>query len=146
MVITGEVVKAAATCSQEKVLKIIKEHFNISPYKEESTIAHFYNAAKFGKGEVLQKLLAEVVNPDFKNIRHVSPLWIAATNGHFRAVQILLDTRVVDVNSQSISGRPPLFWAAAHGYQNIIELLIQFRVDTTLVDVDGNSPLSIAKQ
>ncbi|KAG9230727.1 ankyrin repeat-containing domain protein, partial [Amylocarpus encephaloides] len=86
------------------------------------------------------------VNPDFKNIRHVSALWIAATNGYFRAVHILLDTRLVNVNSQSISSRPPLFWATAHGYQNIIELLIQFRADPTLVDVDGNTPLSIAKQ
>lgn len=94
----------------------------------------------------MQKLLAEVVNPDFKNIRHVSPLWIAATNGHFRAVQILLDTRLVNVNSQSISSRPPLFGATAGGHQIIIELLLQFGADPTLVDVDGNTPLSIPKQ
>jgi len=51
VVIIEEVVKAAAACGQEEVLKIIEERFMISPSKEQWSIAQFYNAAKSGKEE-----------------------------------------------------------------------------------------------
>src|SRR4051812_38694321 len=82
IVATKEAVKAAATCGQERVLKTIEEHFKISPSEEEWSIAQFYDAATSGIEDTIQKLLAEGVKPDLKNRRHVSPLWIAATNGH----------------------------------------------------------------
>ena len=144
--ITEEVLKAAATCGQDGVLKIIEEKFKISPSKEEWSIAQFYNAAKFGKADTIQKLLAEGVKPDLKNSRHVSPLWISAANGHLRVVQLLLRTKIVDVNAKSIYGRPPIFWAAAEGNENIVILLLTAGADRTLEDIDGKTPLSVAKK
>ena len=144
--ITEEVVKAAATCGQDGVLKIIEEKFKISPSKEEWSIAQFYNAAKFGKADTIQKLLAEGVKPDLKTSRHVSPLWISAAKGHLRVVQLLLRTKIVDVNAKSISGRPPIFWAAAEGNENIVRLLLTAGADRTLEDIDGKTPLLVAKK
>ena len=146
VMITEEVVKVAATCGQDGVLKIIEEKFKISPSKEEWSIAQFYNAAKFGKAYTIQKLLAEGVKPDLKNSRHVSPLWISAAYGHLRVVQLLLRTKIVDVNTKSISGRPPIFWAAAEGNKNIVKLLLTAGADRTLEDIDGKTPLSVAKK
>ena len=62
VMITEGVVKAAATCGQDGVLKIIEENFKISLSKKEWSIAQFYNAAKFGYIDTTQKLLAEGVN------------------------------------------------------------------------------------
>ena len=123
VMITEEVMKAAATCGQDGVLKIIEEIFKISPSKEERSIAQFYNAAKFEKTNITQKLLAEGVKPDLQNSRHVFPLWISAANGHLGVVQVLLRTKIVDVNAKSISERSPIFEAAARGYKNIVRLL-----------------------
>ncbi|PMD49999.1 ankyrin repeat protein, partial [Hyaloscypha bicolor E] len=109
-------------------------------------IAQLYNAAKFGKEDAIRKLLAEGVEPDLKSLRHVSPLWISATRGHLKVVQILLSTKLVDVNSQSTTGRPPIFWAAASGYHDIVRLLLQAGADPSLIDENGNTLLSIAKQ
>ena len=146
VMITEEVVKAAVTCGQDGVLKIIEEKFKISPSKEEWSIAQFYNAARFGKADTIQKLLAEGVKPDLKNSRHVSPLWISAANGHLRVVQLLLRTKIVDVNTKSIYGQPPIFWAAAEGNENIVRLLLTAGADRTLEDIDGKTPLSVAKK
>ena len=146
MMITEEVVKAAVTCGQDRVLKTIEEKFKISPSKEEWSIAQFYNAAKFGKADTIQKILAEGVKPDLKNSRHVSPLWISAANGHLRVVQLLLRSKIVDINTKSIYGQPPIFWAAAEGNENIVRLLLTAGADRTLEDIDGKTPLSVAKK
>jgi hypothetical protein len=52
VVITEEVVKAAATSSQEEVLKVIEKSLKIPLSKEEWSIAQFYNAAKAGKQDI----------------------------------------------------------------------------------------------
>ena len=100
----------------------------------------------FGKEDELQKLLAEGVKPDLKNPRHVSPLWISASNGFVKVVEILLRIKSVDVNAKSISGRPPIFWAAAHGHEEIVRLLLEAGADRSLEDIDGRTPLSMAKK
>jgi Ankyrin repeats (3 copies) len=146
IVITDEVVQTAVTCGQEEVLRIFEKQFKLSPSRENRLIAQFYNASKAGEEATIQKLLAEGVEPDLKNIRHVSPLWIAATRGYLNVVQALLDTKAVDVNSRSISGRPPIFWAAAYGEEEIVRVLLKAGADPCLVDIDGNTPLWMAKQ
>ncbi|KAH6670150.1 hypothetical protein B0J14DRAFT_517196 [Halenospora varia] len=146
VVITEEVVKAAATCGQEGVLKTIEKHYKIISSKDQWSVAQFYNAAKSGKEDTIQKLLAEGVEPDLKNPRHVSPLWVAATNGNLRVVQVLLGTKLVDVNSKSIAGRPPVFWAAARGHEDIVKLLLEAGADHSLEDIHGKTPLSMAKE
>jgi hypothetical protein len=146
VVITDDVVKAATTCGQERVLGFIEEWLEISLSKDDWSTAQFYNAAKSGNENIIQKLLADGVNPDLKNIRRISPLWIAATNGHCQVVKVLLATGLVEVNSESISGQHPICWAAARGHEGVVKLLLQAGADAGLIDKDGNTPLSIAKQ
>ena len=146
VIITEEVIKAAATCGQDDVLKIIEGRFKISLSKEKWSIAQFYNAAKFGKENKIQKLLIEGVKPDLKNIRHVSSLWISAANDYLRVVEILLSTKIVDVNAKNIPGQPPIFWAAARGHEDIVRLLLKAGADHTPEDIDGKTPLSMAKE
>ena len=73
-VIPEGVVKAIAKWGHEGVLKTIEENFKNSHPREQWSIAQFYNAAKSGKEGTIQKLLAEGVDPDLKNSRHISLL------------------------------------------------------------------------
>ncbi|PVH75975.1 ankyrin [Cadophora sp. DSE1049] len=146
VVITEEIVKAASTSGQESVLKLIQEDLEMSISEDQWLIAQFYNAAKLGNVDMIQQLLAKGVEPDLKNPRCVSPLWIAAVSGHHRVVQVLLSNTSVDVNSKSISARSPIFWAAARGYKAVVKLLLDAGADPGAMDIDGNTPLSKAKQ
>lgn len=145
-VIIEEVVKAAATSGQEEVIKVIEKILKFPLSEEEWPIAQFYNAAKAGKQYIIQNLLAQGFEPDLKNPRNVSPLWIAATNGYPRVVELLLGTKAVDANSKSISGRPPIFWVAAMGNESVVRFLLQAGADPTLMDKDGRTVLSMVKQ
>jgi ankyrin repeat protein len=109
-------------------------------------VAQFYNAARSGNENTVHKLLADGVKPDFKDCRNVSLLWIAATNGHYKVVQVLLATEHVEVNSKSEAGRSPIFRAAARGHKGIVELLLRAEANFGFIDEDGNTPLSIAKK
>ena len=140
-------VTAAATSGQEGVLKLINKQPNTLSFKEKwFSIAGFYNAAKAGDEETVRRLLAQGVEPDLKNPRNVSPLWIAASYGNLAIVEILLDTQAVDINSRCKFGRPPMFWAAAGGYEHVVRLLLERKANPNFADEDGQTPLSIAKQ
>jgi ankyrin repeat protein len=148
VVITEEVVKAAATSGQEQVLKLLEtlgDRFNILPSKRDWSIAYFYNAAKSGKLDVIRKLLADGINPDLKNLSHISPLWIATDNNYLEVVQILLATKLVNVNLQSLDGRSPLFLAAASGSDKMVQLLLREGADPHIIDANGDTASSIAK-
>jgi ankyrin repeat protein len=69
---------------------------------------------------------------------------VAASNGKFKSVKLLLDTQAVDINVRSISGRSPIFEAAAGGFEDIVELLLSGGANTGFRDGDGQTPLSIA--
>jgi hypothetical protein len=145
--ITDEVISSAATAGQGAVLQLVNERLNVVFSKEKwFSIAQFYNAAKAGDEDMIRSLFAQRINPDLKNIRNVSPLWQAATEGHLGVVEILLNTHAVDVNSRSIFGRPPIFWAAALGHKDVVKLLLKEGANPALADKQGQTPLSMAKQ
>lgn len=75
----------------------------------------------------------------------MTPLWIATTNGHIEVVRSLFETKSVDVNATSISGRSPIFWAAAKGYEEIVGLLLIAGADPTFIDTKGDTALSVSK-
>jgi len=145
--ITEEVVKAAATSGQEEILLLFEEQGSLHDCWEQwLPIAHLYNAAKAGDEETIRRLLAQGINPDLKNPRNVSPLWMAAAHGNSSVVGLLLDTEAVDINSRSISGRSPIFWAAAGGYEDVVELLLERGANPDIADEDGQTPLSMARK
>ncbi|KAF6782272.1 hypothetical protein CSOJ01_16013 [Colletotrichum sojae] len=86
------------------------------------------------------------VKPDVKNIRSVTPLWIAASVGHNTVVKLLTERRDVDVNSKSVSGRSPVFWPASHGYEPIVATLMEAGADPTIMDCDGNTAIMMARK
>jgi ankyrin repeat protein len=117
------------------------------PIKDEwISIATFYNAAKSGNVESVKKLLRDGAQPDMKNGRSVTPLWIAASWGHKAIVELLAQREDVNVNSLSVAGRPPIFWPSARGNEAIVSLLMAAGADPRFVDENGETAASIARK
>jgi Ankyrin repeats (3 copies) len=144
--ISESVCRAAATCGQYGVLDLICRNGFLPLQDEWISTANFYNAAKSGDVDSVKELLAEGIKPDAKNIRSVTPLWIAAARGHKSIVELLVGTEHIDVNSLSISGRSPIFWPSALGMENIVALLIDAGADLSFVDENGDTAASIARR
>lgn len=65
----------------------------------------------------------------------------AVYSNHQEIVKLLLQ-QAADVNAQNKSRETALHFALYRGNQDIIKLLIDHNADTTILDNDGNSPLS----
>jgi ankyrin repeat protein len=146
MLMNADLVKVAATCGQERVLDLLYNRYKFQDRTTWIRVAQFYNAAKDGRLDNVQRLLQEGVAPDLKNIRGVTPLWRAAAAGRAAVVEALLATGAVDANSQNIDGRTPLFRAAANGHTWVVQLLLDKGAHVHYKDNDGKTPISVARE
>ncbi|KAH8745695.1 ankyrin repeat-containing protein [Diaporthe sp. PMI_573] len=145
--ISQSVCLTAATCGQQRVLDLLYRRRRFLPLRDKwVSIAAFYNAAKSGDIASVKQHLSKGTPPDMKNAGLETPLWIAAYNGRREVVERLSQREDVNVNSCCISGRPPIFWPMACGNKRVVSMLLTAGADPSFVDVDGDTPLSIAKK
>jgi hypothetical protein len=144
--ITDAVIKSAATSGQENTLRLFDHWAQASVVaKHWIDIARLCTAAKKGDAKTILDLIQQGVPPDERDIRDITPLWHAAARGHTDTVRVLLETNAVDVNAASIGKRTPLFWSSAYGHVEVVELLLDYGAQQNYKDVDGRSPLAIAR-
>ncbi|KAK4072647.1 hypothetical protein Purlil1_13291 [Purpureocillium lilacinum] len=144
--ITDEVVAAAATCGQDGVLDLLSQNGLAHVSTEWRRVAEFYNSAKFGDISGIQQLLRAGIEPDTRNIRSETPLWVAASKGNSAVVHVLVQVAAVDVNSKSISGRSPLWWPSCKGMDRTVTILMDAGADPYLVDKNGATPITMARR
>jgi ankyrin repeat protein len=145
IVTTEEGVKLATRGQEEEEAFKPIEKYYVSSSEEKHLFNQFCKAAKDGEQNLIQELLTQGVKPDLRNTQNLSPLWIAVFYGRLGVVKLLLDTKMVDVNLKSVSGRTSIFWAAANGYEDIVKVLLQEGADVSLASKNGQTPLSMAK-
>jgi predicted component of type VI protein secretion system len=73
----------------------------------------------------------------------VTPLLIAARNGHGETVSVLIEAGA-DVNAATQDGSTPLFIAARNGHGETVSVLIEAGADVNAATQDGSTPLLIA--
>ena len=72
-----------------------------------------------------------------------TPLYMAAVEGHVKAVELLLSVENIDVNRpRTKTGRTPLFVAAQEGHLDVVKLLLGVKG----VDVNCDNPIILAHQ
>ena len=98
-----------------------------------------------GDARAVLQLAEQGVPVNNRDIRGTTPLWHAASQRHTDTVRVLLATNAVDVNAASVANRTPLFWPAAHGYVEVVKLLLNHGAQSDCIDVNGESPLTIAQ-
>lgn len=72
-----------------------------------------------------------------------TPLHYAATNGHARIVQLLLD-HYAYIDAESPQGATPLMMAARHGHPDVVRLLLDQGADARLKDHGGATAIDYA--
>ncbi|KAG9288297.1 hypothetical protein G9A89_021328 [Geosiphon pyriformis] len=112
---------------------------------KETGRTHLHNHAKRGRVQEISLLLETCANPNAKDHDGRTPLHDAAFEGHFDAVQVLLafkgDPNIEDRTKKNT----PLHEAARKGHVTIVDLLLQAGAQPNLKNLEGITPLNIAK-
>lgn len=112
-----------------------------------SPLSAMHLLAYLGCEELISELLNHGFEADAEDSTHRTPLWWAASQGHYVVVKLLLSQSFVNVNQRDLrhlSGTP-LGVAAWMGNDKTVKLLIEHGdVDVNLPDGLGDSPLSLA--
>ena len=104
-----------------------------------------FDAAWDGRAAEVLSLLRDNPGLDVNNtdtVYHCTALHFACWNRNVEVVKVLLAWKYVNVNLQDRIGRTPFAMACVFGSDLIVKLLLKdFRVNTTLENNDGCSPL-----
>ncbi|KAK5848913.1 hypothetical protein PBY51_008598 [Eleginops maclovinus] len=100
-------------------------------------------AAMYGRLQVVCMLVSAHPNLMTSHTRRHTPLHLAARNGHHSTVQTLLEAGM-DVNCVTENGSA-LHEAALFGKMDVVRLLLDSDIDTSLTDCKGRTALEILR-
>jgi hypothetical protein len=100
-------------------------------------------AVNAGNKELVERLLANKVNVNARNLNGWTPLFYAAMANYTNILEMLL-TNHAEVNVKDHSGETPLSLAATFGHRDAAELLLANGADINAKGVNGWTPLQTA--
>ena len=109
---------------------------------QNESVLHF--AARGGHQEAALELLKRGANPNCRDTRGLTPLFVACRHGHMGIVALLLDYNC-DVNSQDAqTGKTTLHWAIQHGSLEAVMELLDCGSDPNIKDRNWQTPFMLA--
>jgi len=93
----------------------------------------------------LEALAAAGANPCAVDERGSEALMAAAYRGHVAVARWILDHANCDVNHRTGAGQTALMMASLFGREEVVGLLLERGADPGIVDLDGNTASSLAK-
>jgi len=102
-----------------------------------------WDATYQGNIEAVKQHLAAGTDVNAKNRDGVTPLHLAALEGHKEIAELLIAADA-DVNAKDNRGGTPLHFAASQGWKESAELLITAGAEVNAKDKRGRTPLGIA--
>ena len=103
-----------------------------------------FEAAANGKTKTVLRN-AHMTNINLVNENHLTPLWIAAKNGHTKTVMALVKQCDAEVDTPDARNRTPVWAAAQNGHTETVKALVKYcNANCTEPDMDGLSPMYVA--
>ena len=97
--------------------------------------------------DLLQKLIDEEINLNYRDEMGFSVLHYAVDEGNFKICEILIKTNLIDVNLKSLNeGKTPLHISCQNGYFDISKLLLLNNAEINISDNERNTPLHYSIQ
>lgn len=108
----------------DKCIKLLEEAGASPVIGDEVRASLIYNSQNYRGTVILHEKLLREKNVTFTNVSKMTPLHIAAEEGHVEACKALL-RRGARVDPCDKYGRTPLLWAALYGHETILKLLLK---------------------
>jgi len=135
---------ALCECGEASMISLLKQ---VSLDEIAGLVAHemlLHYAVNCGLGSVVSYLLIDCnVNVEIRSGKGLTPLHIAAQNGHIGLVRLLLEKGAI-VNAETPEGLTALFFAAENGHDEVVCLLLQNRAIIDIKDNNCALPLHVA--
>jgi len=135
-----------------ETLDISPSHGNMPHHHEEEEagwrsvpVSAFHTAAFFGNASDLEKLLPKVPSVDCP-FRGVTPLFVASSQGHVKAVRFLLDNCALPAFEQDGTGDTAIICAARRGHKLIVQILIEAGAFASVPNADGRSAMDYLRR
>ncbi|XP_042305066.1 ankyrin repeat and SOCS box protein 14 isoform X4 [Sceloporus undulatus] len=100
-----------------------------------------HEAARLGLKDIVELLLCSKADPDPRSSYGLTPLALAAQNGHTEILEILLHKAGVNVLSQASDCASILFEAAGGGNPDCVSLLLEYGADANVPKHSGHLPI-----
>jgi ankyrin repeat protein len=104
-----------------------------------------HHAATCGHVGIMVKLIAAGASLDIPNNGLETPLFRAIYSTNLAAVQLLVKTKKINLNARAKNHMTPLMWAVCNNNPDVVQLLIDNKVDITAQMPKGYTALSLAK-
>jgi ankyrin repeat protein len=117
-------------------------------HKDEQKVSTLLQASHRGLADVVKLLLEKHGDKpgylDDASDEGITPLISAASEGHTEVVQMLVDTKKVDVNGKDKDGTNALMAASARGHNKVVEVLLKAGAAVNEQNSDGHTALMFA--
>ena len=97
--------------------------------------------AEEGEVHIVKELLK--MNTSVSGLQQMTPLLLAASNGHDAVVEMLLDAGA-DTEKRNAQGNTPLIWAAHNNRFSVCKILLDHGAKVNVSDQHKNTPLHYA--
>jgi len=143
--------KAAKRGRLEKVKKLVKKGANVN-YTNSKKRTPLYGASYKGNADIVAYLL-RLKDKDGKLLVDVNmvdedqetPLHVAADEGYYQVVQLLVKEGKINVNRRDVDGDTALHEAADEGHLAIVKFLVENGADPSIKNKKGRTPLDEAQ-
>ncbi|CAG8485309.1 4127_t:CDS:2 [Acaulospora morrowiae] len=135
----------AASLDYVDAVKCLLKNPNVNiDLRDEQGETALFQAASAGNAEVVKVLLKNYAIVDLSDNHGLSPLSIAACNGHTYVCRMLLDRGKANINQKDETGKTALAHAAHKGHSQTVETLLSRGADFNITDKFGWTPLMLA--